>query len=220
MTRQRSFKRIVRARMAKTGESYTAARASVLGAASEKGADEELVMPQSDATLRERTGEGWEHWLAVLDDWGAPDRSHTEIARHLREDREVDGWWAQTITVGYERARMGRAVGETAQGFTAGASRTVNVPVEALYDAFMDESTRQRWLGDMELEVRTATRPKSARFNRSGGPTRVIVGFESKDESKSVVAVSHERLRDAPEAERLKRVWRSALGTLKTQLEP
>ena len=218
MTQHRSFKRIVRARMAKTGESYTAARSSILAAAG-TGAAKETVMPQSDSTLRERTGEGWEHWLAVLDDWGARERSHTEIARYLRQDLEVDGWWAQTITVGYERARGRRALGENAQGFTAGASRTINVPVEALYDAFMDESMRQRWLGDAELEVRTATRPKGARFNWGGGPTRVIVGFEAKGEAKSVVALSHERLRDSAEAARIKSAWRAALTALKTQLE-
>ena len=32
MTRQKSFKRLVRARMEKTGESYSAARASLLAA--------------------------------------------------------------------------------------------------------------------------------------------------------------------------------------------
>ena len=32
MTRQKSFKRLVRARMEKTGESYTAARATLLAA--------------------------------------------------------------------------------------------------------------------------------------------------------------------------------------------
>lgn len=218
MTRQRSFKRVVRARMAKTGESYTAARFSIL-AASGTGPPDETVMPQADSTLRERTGEGWEHWLAGLDEWGARDRNHTEIARHLREDLEVDAWWAQTITVGYERARGRRAVGENAQGFTAGASRTVNVPVEALYDAFMDGSRRDRWLGDAELEIRTATRPKGARFDWAGGPTRVIVSFEAKGEAKSVVALSHERLRDAEEAERTKAVWRAALTELKKQLE-
>ena len=218
MTEQRSFKRIVRARMAKTGESYTAARSSILATA-EPGEPKASVMPQSDQTLQDRTGESWERWLAVLDDWGAAERNHTEIARHLREELEVDGWWAQTIAVGYERARGMRAVGETAQGFTANATRTVNVSVEVLFDAFMDESMREQWLGKAELEVRTATRPKSARFNWRGGPSRVIVGFEAKEKRKSVVAVSHERLENAEEAERLKAFWRAALTTLKTRQE-
>lgn len=91
MTQRRSFKRLVRARMAKTGESYTAARQNILAADGPAEADA-AVMPQSDATLRDRTGEGWEHWLGVLDDWGGRERTHTEIARHLRVDLAVDGW--------------------------------------------------------------------------------------------------------------------------------
>jgi hypothetical protein len=91
--------------------------------------------------------------------------------------------------------------------------------VEALFDAFMDASLRGLWLGDPELEVRTATRPKGARFNWRGGPTRVIVGFEAKGEAKSVVSVSHERLKDSADAERLKARWRAALTALKKGLE-
>lgn len=112
-----------------------------------------------------------------------------------------------------------RALHENAQGSTVGVSRTVNVPVEALYDAFMDPSQRAQWLGEAELEVRTATRPKGARFNWEDGRTRVVVGFEAKGEGKSVVAVSHERLRDAAEAERMKALWRPALTRLKEELE-
>jgi hypothetical protein len=39
MTRQRSFKRLVRARMEKTGESYTAARAMLLSAEETKATE-------------------------------------------------------------------------------------------------------------------------------------------------------------------------------------
>src|SRR5918998_2110528 len=50
MTRQRSFKRLVRARMEKTGESYTAARALLLAA--EKKADGPRL-ETSDEAIRE-----------------------------------------------------------------------------------------------------------------------------------------------------------------------
>ena len=48
----------------------------------------------------------------MLDGWEAASRSHTEIARWLREEHGVDGWYSQSITVGYERARGLRAPGE------------------------------------------------------------------------------------------------------------
>ena len=64
-----------------------------------------------------------------------------------------------------------------------------------------------------------ATAPKSARYDWEDGETRVIVGFESLGESKSRVALSHERLPDADSAEAMKAFWRERLTSLKEQLE-
>jgi uncharacterized protein YndB with AHSA1/START domain len=218
MTRQRSFKRLVRGRMEKTGESYTAARASLL-AAEEPKASQGPALTMSDEAIRRRTGRGWEEWFDVLDEWGAAERPHKEIARWLCEEHEVDGWDAQSVTVSYERARGLRAVGEHADGFAISASRTVAVPVEQLYEALVDESVRERWLPAGELRERTASRPKSARFDWGGGETRVIVGFTAKGEAKSTVALQHERLANGDEAERMKAFWRERLAALKAQLE-
>ncbi len=209
MTTQKSFKRLVRTRMEKTGETYTAARASLL-TAPEPGT--EPVLTSSDASIRERTGRGWEEWFDVLDEWGAPERSHKEIARWVATQLDIEplGWNAQAITVSYERARGGREVGERSDGsFTATISKTVAVPVEELFDAFADEA----------LSVRTATRPKSARYDFAGDGTRVHATFIAKDEAKSTIALEHTRLPDAGEADRMKSYWRERLDGLKTQLE-
>ena len=58
MTRQRSFKRLVRMRMEKTGERYAAARASLL-AADEPKATDAPTLTVSDEVIRRRTGRGW-----------------------------------------------------------------------------------------------------------------------------------------------------------------
>jgi hypothetical protein len=218
MTRQRTFKRAVRARMEKTGESYTAARASLL-AADEAEAGEAPALTMSDQAIRRRTGHGWEHWFDLLDEWGATDHSHKEIASWLSDEQGIGGWNAQAVTVSYERARGMRAVGEKSDGFAITASKTVAVPVERLYDAFIEQELRRRWLPDADLRERTATRPKSARFDWAGGPTRVIVGFEAKGEAKSTVALEHGRLPDAAEADRMKAFWRERVGVLKEVLE-
>ena len=57
MTRQKSFKRLVRARMEKTGESYTAARAVLLAARETAGAQAPPLVT-SDEAIRQRTGRG------------------------------------------------------------------------------------------------------------------------------------------------------------------
>jgi hypothetical protein len=205
MTRQRSFKRLVRARMEKTGESYTAARAMLLAAQEPDGA----WLATSDEAIRERTGRGWEEWFDRLDTWG--ELTHREIARRVAAELGIDplAWNAQAITMSYERTRGGRVAGQRADGFAITAQKTVPVPVERLFDAFLDSQT--------ELRERTSTRPKSARFDWSAGDSRVNVTFMAKGDS-STVAVEHARLADADEAERMRAFWRERLRTLKAQL--
>ena len=219
MTERKSFKRLVRARMEKTGESYNAARASLLAGAEADESRSAVVLPLSDQAIRRRTGRGWEQWFDLLDEWGVGERKHKEIARWLADEHGIDGWSAQSVTVGYERARGGRAVGEGPEGFSVGASKTVAVPVERLFDTFVDEALLARWLPGGELRERTSTRPKSARFDWGDGSTRVIVFLEAKGEFKSTVSLAHERLPNAAEAERMKAYWRERLTTLKSELE-
>ncbi|MCP9491434.1 MAG: hypothetical protein MSC31_16405 [Solirubrobacteraceae bacterium MAG38_C4-C5] len=219
MTRQKSFKRLVRSRMEKTGESYTAARA-VLLAAEESATVERPPLTTSDEVIRRRTGRGWEEWFDLLDEWGAAELSHREIARRVAAELAIESlaWHAQAITVSYERARGLRVVGERSDGFAVTAQRTVAVPVEALFDAFVDGSLRRRWLPEDELRERTARKPRSARFDWADGETRVNVTFLEKGDGKSTVAVEHARLADAGEAERMKAFWRERLTALVAQL--
>jgi uncharacterized protein YndB with AHSA1/START domain len=220
MTTQRSFKRLVRARMQKTGESYTSARAALL-AKQEPKATARPVLATSDEAIRGRTGRGWEEWFDLLDDWGAPERSHREIARWVAEQQGVDplAWNAQAVAHSYERARGLRALGEHPDGFRITAQKTVAVPVGRLYDAFLDEALRARWLPEADLRVRTASAPRSARFDWGDGDTRVNVIFVAKGETKSTAALQHERLADAQEAERMRAFWRARVAALKEVLE-
>ena len=216
MTAHRSFKRLVRSRMEKTGESYTAARAQLLAA------DEPTAwLATSDETIRARTGRGWEDWFDRLDEWGAAERTHRETARWLAEQQGEHplAWNVQAVVKSYERTRVGRAVGEHEDGFTVTASKTVAVPVERLYAAFVDPGLRERWLPDGDLRERTTIEPRSARFDWGDGASRVHVAFASKGDAKSTAALSHERLPDGAEAERMKAFWRERVAGLKQELE-
>ena len=220
MTTQKSFKRRVRDRMATTGESYTAARRQLIASGHQPDPGTptyETVV--SDEKMVEATGKSHEEWFTILDAWGGTDHDHTEIARHVIDELGVPGWWGQSITVSYERARGLRAVGQMKDGWTINASRTINAAVGELFDAFEDLDVRRRWLPDAELSTRTATRPKSARYDWEDGSTRVVVAFEAKGSQRATVYVSHERLPDADTAEAMKAYWRSALVELKGLLE-
>ena len=220
MTRQKSFKRLVRTRMEKTGESYTAARAVLLAAVA-SASSEPPPLIASDAKIRERTGLGWEEWFDRLDEFGAADLSHRDIARWVAQQLDIEPlvWEAQAVTYSYERARGKRVIGQRTDGFTITASKTVAVPVDQLYDAFVDERLRQQWLPDGELRERTATKPKSARFDWGAGETRVHVVFDAKADARSTASLQHSRLVDADRADQMKAYWRERLTSLRSQLE-
>ena len=209
MTQQRSFKRLVRNRMEKTGESYTAARAMLLAAA-----EPTPWLATSDEAIRERTGRGWEEWFDVLDAWGALGMKHRDIARRVAAELGIDplAWNAQAITASYERTRGLRVAGERDDGFSITASKTVGVPIERLYDAFFATA-------DDRLRERTVTRPLRARFDWGDDGSRVHVTFDASGESKSRIVVEHARLADADEAERMKTFWRERLAELKGRLD-
>jgi hypothetical protein len=217
MTVQKSFKRLVRTRMEKTGESYTAARLRLLAG----GEPQRISLATSDEVIRERTGRGWEEWFDLLDEAGAAEMPHREMARWLAAEQgaELLAWNVQAVVGSYERARRGRQVGEHEDGFTVTASKTVAVPIERLYSAFVDAHERARWLPDAELRERTTIEPRSARFDWGDGASRIHVALTAKGEAKSTAALTHERLPDGKEAERMKAFWRERVAGLKEVLE-
>jgi uncharacterized protein YndB with AHSA1/START domain len=206
MTSQKSFKQRVRTRMAKTGESYTAAR--------------EQLLPREQEPDVGPTGRPYSFWFAALDEWGAIDRSHKQIAAWLMDEQGVPGWWAQNITVEYERARGLREKGQGRDGFfTVNASKTVAVPIEDLYAAVTDAVRRDEWLPGVYLTERTATPHRGARYDWGDGSTRVVIGFETKGDGKSLIALQHQRLPDSETAATMKAFWRERLSGLKALLE-
>ena len=175
---------------------------------------------RSDAIIKERTGCSWERWVKALDHKKAYTWPHREIAKYVHEKYKIPGWWAQSVTVGYERIKGLRAVGQRRDGaFEANKSKTFAVPLTRLYGAFQDARTRARWLPGVDLTVRTATREKSMRITWPDR-TSVVVGFEGKGPAKSLVALTHEKLPDKASSTRVKEYWADRLGALEDMLAP
>jgi hypothetical protein len=215
MPRNKDLKRLVRARMGKTGESYTAARVRIL-AKSRTAApiDYSELAGMKDGPLEKKTGRTWEQWVRVLDRDAAAKMAHRDIAALVSAKYEVGDWWSQTVTVGYERIKGLRARGQRRDGsYEASKSRTYNVPVARLFDAWADARVRQRWLNDVTVRIRTATAPKSMRIEWSDRSI-IAIGFMSKGSSKSSVAVQHTKLPDKNKADHLKHYWTERLDAL------
>jgi hypothetical protein len=212
MTENKDLKRIVRARMKKTGESYTSARVQI--AKKPTTAQYAKLAGMSDATIKEKTGCTWEKWVKSLDHHGAEKMSHREVATMVHKTWKIDGWWAQTVTVGYERIKGLRARGQRRDGtYEANKSRTFNVPVTTLFDAWADAATRKRWMNGASIKIRTATSPKSMRVGLADGSI-IAVGFYPKGKDKSSVAVQHPKLPNRDAAEQMKKYWSERLDAL------
>ncbi len=221
----KDLKRLVRARMKKTGESYTAARAQLLDKRTVVSAFKRTpVRPKpdttsyatlagmSDASVKKATGCTWERWVKALDKMGAAEKPHRDIAKAVAAFG-TPSWWTQTVTVGYERIRGLRAKGQLRSGaYQTTKSRTVNVPLARLYTAFSDARTRARWL-DANATIKSASPKKRVRLVWDDG-TAAIVGFYAKGAAKSFVAVEHVKLPSQAAADARKKAWTEALDRL------
>jgi hypothetical protein len=172
----------------------------------------------SDAAVQRATGKSWDEWFALLDVWQGTTHNHTEIARHVYETYGIDGWWAQSVTVGYERARGMRALHERPDGFSGNASKTLPVSVERLFSAFVEPDERERWLEGIELRNRTSQPNKSARFDVLPEDGRLAVTFVAKGPDKSAAQLQQERLADADDVARWKVLWKEQLALLASYL--
>jgi hypothetical protein len=226
MTRQKDLKRLVRTRMKKTGESYTAARAQLTR---KKHRTAARPVPENryaelagmgDEAVRAKTGKTWKQWVRALDVVDAAEMPHRDIARHVGGTYDLSGWWAQTVTVGYERIRGLRDVGQRRGGaYEANKSRTLPVPIGRLYRAFTDARTRRRWLPGVELEFRKETPEKSLRIAWPDG-TRVHASFTAKGDAKSQVAIQHAGLATRADATKRKAYWQERLDALGELIAP
>jgi hypothetical protein len=223
MTANKDFKRLVRARMRKTGESYTSARLRLLqrnpdprspspGPTTPK--DYAALAGMTDAAIKKSTGCNWERWVWALDKVEAQTWPHRKIADYVHEKYKVQDWWTQAVTVGYERIKGLRAIGQRrGGGYEATKSKTFAVPVARLFRAFHDTRTRKRWLDGVDLTVRSATAAKRMRI---AWPDQSVVqiNFAGKGAAKSQVAIQHGKLPDRDTALKLKEFWAGRLVAL------
>jgi hypothetical protein len=193
MPTNKDFKRLVRGRMQKTGESYTTARAHLLkqkpaAAVASAPVDYAKLAGKSDATIKAKTGCTWERWVKALDYAKAHTWPHRDIAAYVHQKYKVPGWWAQTVTVGYERIKGLRAIGQRQDGsFEASKSKTFAV---------------------RQVDADHLVGPHVGR----GGL------LAPRDGAKSQVQLAHGKLPDPAAAMRVKQFWAERLGALEDVL--
>jgi hypothetical protein len=184
----------------------------------------------SDARSREKTGHGLDHWFAVLDRFGAVEKGHTASARHLYDTHGVDGWYAQGITVAYERARGVRGVNQRCDGeYEVSASKVIAADAATIIAAISEPRRRRQWTsgvdGDLVRGLAAALDGKGAkgfvvrpdglgRFRYKWGDSTVQFYLTPKPGHKVSVVVSNMKLPSAAHVEARRTMWRGVLAAV------
>jgi hypothetical protein len=166
-----------------------------------------------DRSVREATGRTHEEWFAILDEAGASEWRHAEVAAWLSADQGVDPWWSQHVTVAYEQARGIRDPGQRQDGrFEASVSRTVSLDPVAALEALADIVTAET--GVEALARNTGARHPTARFHLDGGEF-VLAGSSPRGEGRSSISLTWGRMPDGSRVAEIKatlREWLARLG--------
>ena len=194
MTKNESFKRRVRERMAATGERYAAARRSLIAAADPQRRRAWQAEPEfSDAAVLEATGRGWDDWCDTLDAWSGNRDGHTAIAAHLRDELQLDPWWAQAVTGGYERIVGLRLPNQMPDGtFTANKSATVEVDGAALRTLLLDDDGRTDLFGGHRTTLRSKPTAKAIRLGMEPGVAAIAI--DARPTGRTKITVQHAKL--------------------------
>lgn len=191
----------------------------------------------SESAVKQATNKTWNEWHQTLSKENASNMSHKEIVSLLRNRHKISHWWAQTITVDYEKLIKRRLIGQTVStGFQVGVQTTLNLPLKEAWNFLMSSTGIITWLGvvpDFDLSqtkkyqtengvigeirvfrpfhhIRLSWKPKD--WSKTSTLQFTVV---SNSPNKTSIRVHHEKLADAKTRIKMKNHWNNVLGELK-----
>lgn len=202
MTKQEHFKQRIRARMAKTGERYGAARRALIEpgpSRSETAPREWLSEPEfTDDVIRSNTERGWDEWSDLIESWPGHVDGHAAVAAHIQAEYGLNSWWSQAVTVSWERITGRRVLNQRANGtFEASKTRTVTVDHDALRAALFDDIERGDLFPGFDTEMRSKPSTKVPRVAFPDGVA--LFTMTPLDDGRLRINVAHGQL-ESPDA--------------------
>jgi hypothetical protein len=160
----------------------------------------------TDDAVLAATGRGWDEWADVIDAWLGHGDGHGAIATYLEVDHDIDRWWAQAVTVGYERITGLRLPHQGPDGmFTVNASRTVLADGNALREMLLDAADRVDLFPRIQTELRS--RPTSKNIRIAIAPGTAEFAINARADGRTTVAIHHVRLPSPEDVDHWKRYW-------------
>ena len=172
-----------------------------------------------DETVKAKTSRSWHEWFDILENASADKLNHQEIVSLLSRRHDLNDWWSQMVAQVYKQHTRIHEQYERAEGYEISVSKTFQVDVKTIYDAWSTDEKRRRWLQESSLKIIASTRNKSIRAQWANGQSRVSVDFYSKGENRSQVAVQHMKLPSLKAAEDMQTFWKETLDSLEEMLK-
>ena len=181
----------------------------------------------SDEAVKKATGRDWAAWLKVLDSAGAKTMNHKKIVAAVKKhwlaghSSKSEGWYAQMVTVEYERRRGKRKLGQTADaGYQIGVTKTLPISKKQAWDLLMSPAGKKLWAGrGVKTEKRTGRDGEFMRMTWESSqlkePSVLQLRVGDRETSKGTCISFHqEKLSSGAEREKMKQHWKNALATL------
>lgn len=176
-----------------------------------------LLFPCGDEALRAATGKDWNEWLALLDASGAAAKGldhHGLLELTMKALPETAGWWAQMVSVGYERARGLREKHESCNGeFQATVSKTFPVPLFAAFASWADANLRGQWLDAPDLSFTKLNAGRNIRARWPDG-SLLDIRFNATGPDRCQIVVDTMKLDDGEAVQRAKAFWQAQFERL------
>jgi hypothetical protein len=176
------------------------------------------VPSMSDEAVAAKTGKTWAEWFNLLDQADGTQLEHKNIAALLVKQHGLPGWWAQNVTVEYERSRGMRERHQVSDGYSVSVTKTLPTSVPRLYAATANAAQRSKWFPRGAFELSSKTKDKYFR-GAWKKQSRLEFGFYAKGEGKAQIALAVTKLADKADVEKERAAWRAALTKLQGMLK-
>jgi hypothetical protein len=165
-----------------------------------------------DEAIKKATGRTPEKWFDILNKAGGKKMTHTDIARFLSTHYIKSGWWAQMVTVEYEREQGRRKVNENADGFIVGVHKTVHMPLKQLEKEWNDLASSHLVAQKHLMPIPTKSKRRMLRYKADVGS--LVVYFDDRGEGKSRIMVESVRLPSQKMVEENRTFWKKVLSNI------
>ncbi len=170
---------------------------------------------QVKINVKKSTAKEWDEWFALLKVEEAEKLPHSEIAALLITKYNVPGWWAQTITVEFERLIGRRKVGQTGDGtFQTTTTKTMKGDLDQVFNIWLNQARKtDRFNNQVVEEGPIISKSEKWRYWRVilKNDLKIVASVGYKSADKSILSLTTEKLPDQDSIEDWKNYWSNYL---------